>query len=252
MLEEDLECSKHWGEVLRTLWPSFLVSSGTHTHKQAHIPSSTHPFQHTPAWSPYTSCPSPCIPTQSEYTQTCVLHTQWNASSTLTWARADAMPQVHKHLHIPANTSASHTSHAVFTAHHTAHALSLRKYTTCPCQNFSTHRISTLRAHLPTQVTLILILPLPCRSKPWLAFCIYIYVYIHIHISIYLHISRHSQYLIHTHIPSFTDIYAHTNMPQVPTHIYHIYFLGFIFDSEKIARGQTQSSPRITKKIYII
>lgn len=42
MLEEDLECSEHWGEVLRTPWPSFLVSSGPRTHKQAHVPSGAH------------------------------------------------------------------------------------------------------------------------------------------------------------------------------------------------------------------
>lgn len=58
----------------------------------------------------------------------------------------------------------------------------------------------------------------------------------------------HTQYLIHTHVSSFADIYMHTNMPQVPTHLYHVYFLGFIVNSEKIASGQTQSSPRIAEK----
>lgn len=111
MLEEDLECSEHWGEVLRTPWPSFLVSSGPRTHKQAHVPSGAHLHGRLTL---------PALPRTSPHSLTVHTHTFRTLSETRPphsreWEQMQCLRSANTHT--PLHTHRHRTRHAQLSPH---------------------------------------------------------------------------------------------------------------------------------------
>lgn len=130
MLEEDLECSEHWGEVLRTPWPSFLVSSGPRTHKQAHVPSGAHLHGRLTL---------PAFPRTSPHSLTVHTHTFRTLSETRpphSREREQMQCLRSANTHTPLHTHRRRTRHAQLSPH--AIRLTLSAFGTTPCARVKT------------------------------------------------------------------------------------------------------------------